>query len=245
MTWQRFIFCSDLHGDRQDPDTVEALFRFLVEWKPEIVIFGGDLVDLRPLRKGAGADEKRESMRADIDAGREFIDRLFSFGKPGQRYFHDGNHDHRLTEAAESSDGPLADLAGLGLRERNSQLKRLRAHVLPYHKRNGVLRIGHLKTLHGFFCGVFATRQHAQVYGGCLVGHTHVVDEHAVPGLERRVARSVGALCLLDMDYNSRQPNTLRQAHGWAWGVVNSKTGNYFTYQAEKIDGVWNWEIAQ
>lgn len=214
-------------------------------YKPAITIFGGDLVDLRPLRKGAGADERRESMSADIEAGSQFINRFFSYGKPGQRYFHDGNHDHRLVEAAESSDGPLADLAGLGLRERNSQLKKLKAHILPYHKRDGVLRIGHLKTLHGFFCGVFATRQHAQVYGGCLHGHTHVIDEHAVPGLERKVARSVGCLARLDMDYNSRQPNTLRQAHGWAWGVVNSKTGNYFTFQSEKIDGVWNWEVAR
>lgn len=245
MSWQPFVFATDLHGDRQDPSTVEALFRFMDSYKPAITIFGGDLVDLRPLRKGAGADERRESMSADIEAGSQFISRFFSYGKPGQRYFHNGNHDHRLVEAAESSDGPLADLAGLGLRERNSQLKKLKAHILPYHKRDGVLRIGHLKTLHGFFCGVYATRQHAQVYGSCLMGHVHVIDEHAVPGLERKVARSVGCLARLDMDYNSRQPNTLRQAHGWAWGVVNSKTGDYFTFQAEEIGGAWNWEVAR
>ena len=41
------------------------------------------------------------------------------------------------------------------------------------------------------------------------------------------------------MDYNSRMPNTLRQSHGWAYGVLNRATGAYHVWQAEKIDGQW------
>lgn len=109
MTFDRFLLGTDLHGDRQSASTVKAFLEFDAIWKPDIRIFGGDLIDLRALRKG----------------------------------------------------------------------------------------------------------------------------------LERRVARAVGCLCALEMDYNSRQPNTLRQAHGWAYGVINRKTGAYHVWQAEEIEGKW------
>jgi hypothetical protein len=116
---------------------------------------------------------------------------------------------------------------------------KLRCEMLPYHKRLGVLRLGHLKLLHGFFAGVTAPRQHALTYGACLHGHTHTIDEASVPGLERRTARAVGALCKLDMPYNSRMPVTLRHAHGWAYGVLHEKTGDYHVWQASKIADTW------
>ena len=75
--------------------------------------------------------------------------------------------------------------------------------------------------------------------GSTLFGHCHTIDEHSIPGLERRVARASGALCQLDMDYNSRMPVTLRHANGWAFGVINKTTGKYHSWQAERVDGKW------
>ena len=40
-------------------------------------------------------------------------------------------------------------------------------------------------------------------------------------------------------DYNARQPNTLRQANGFAYGVIHEKTGNFHCWQAEQIGGKW------
>ena len=232
MSLDRFTFCSDLHGDRQDPETVKAFFDFDKEWRPHHKIFGGDLIDLRALRKGASQEEKCDSMRADIDAGRDFLSRW----KPTT--WIRGNHDERLWEtAASAKDGIVADYAQRGCSDFETLCARLKVGMLPYHKRFGVLRIGHLKMLHGFHCGIYAARQTALVYGSALFGHIHCIDEHAIPGLERRVARAVGCLCALDLEYNSRQPNTLRQAHGWAYGVINSKTGDYFVWQAESLNG--------
>ena len=206
-------------------------------WKPEVAIFGGDLVDLRPLRKGASVEEKSESMQADIGAGNVFINRFFRFGKT--RVFHIGNHDARLDEAAESNDGALSDLASLGVRERNSRLQKLKAHILPYHKRDGIYQRGHLRTLHGFACGAFAARQTAAVYGACLFGHVHASESFSIPGLERRVARSSGCLARLDMPYASRTPSSLRQCNGWIFGVIHKKTGVYHCWSAENTDGMW------
>lgn len=233
MSWKRFIVCSDLHGDKQDPDAVDVFFQFTKQWRPHIRIFAGDLWDFRPLRKKANDEERRESMAADKDAGLRFLKR-----------FHPdalirGNHDERMWELAEMDCGVLSDYARESIEGIDKLLKRMKCRMLPYHKRLGVFRLGHLKILHGFASGIYASRQHALVYGSCLFGHTHAVDEHAIAGLDRRVSRNIGCICRLDMDYNSRQMNTLKQAHGFAYGVTNTRTGDYFVWQAEEIGGQW------
>ncbi len=233
MTFRRFIFASDLHGDMQEPAVVSALLAFTKAWKPQIKVFGGDLFDFRNLRRGAAAEERGESMRSAVDACLRFLTNF----QP--HHYLRGNHCERLWELATRGQGIEADYAQKGVQDIEARCARLKCQVLPYHKRDGVLRLGHLKMLHGFHAGVTATRQHALTYGACLHGHTHTIDEASVPGLERRTARSVGALCKLDMPYNARMPGTLRHAHGWAYGVLNDRTGSYHVWQAEQIDDLW------
>ncbi len=229
--WQKFIVGFDPHGDKQDPDANSAFFKFAAHWKAHYHILGGDLWDFRPLRHKANDEEKRESMKQDFESGMEWLARF----KPD--YFIRGNHDERLWELAAADNGVRSDYAIEGIGKIEKETKRLGCRMLPYHKRDGVLRIGHLKVIHGFFCGVYAARQTALVYGSTLFGHVHDITEHCIPGLERRVARACGCLCQLDMEYAARSPNTLRQAHGWAYGVINSRTGDYHVFQAEKIGG--------
>lgn len=229
---QRFIFASDLHGDQQDKAAVKALHRATDAFKPKLRIFGGDLIDARPLRKGASPEERSESMLIDWRKGLEFI----SAWKPTHMLM--GNHDQRLWDLAEADKGIETDYAWKGIQELESRLEKEKCEWLPYHKRS-VFRFGHMKCLHGYYHGMYAARQHASTYGACLFGHTHTIDEFSVPGLERRVARGAGCLCNLDMKYNSRMPSSLRHAHGFVLGVVNEKTGNYWTMQAEEVDGKW------
>ncbi len=233
MSWTRFTAAFDNHGDQANAPALAKFLAFVKLWKPAIRIHGGDNWNFVPLRRKASEDERHQSMKADFEAGIEFFDSY----KP--THFIRGNHDERLWELAERGQGVEADYAGKGIGEIGAKLKALKCEMLPYHKRLGVLRVGHLKVIHGFACGIYAARATALVYGSTLFGHIHAIDEHAIPGLERRVARACGALCNLDMDYNSRQPNTLRQAHGFAYGVVDQKSGNYHVWVAEEVGGKW------
>ncbi len=228
-----FVVGTDIHGDEQDAPANNVFFDFVDDFKPDIRICGGDLWDFRALRKGASEDERQESMRKDYDAGVNWIKKFHP------HYFLRGNHDERLWEMAEVGNGVCGDYAQSGVMEIQGILEKMKCRMLPYHKRDGVLKLGSLKILHGFHCGVFAARQTALVYGSSLFGHTHVIDEHSIGGLERRVARNIGCLCKLDMDYNSRNPNTLRQAHGFAYGIIHEKTGAFHVWQAEEIAGKW------
>lgn len=229
---KRFIFATDLHGDQQDKAAVKALFKATESFKPHIRIFGGDLIDARPLRKGAGPEERAESMADDWRAGLKFI----SEWKPTHLLM--GNHDQRLWDLAEADKGVETDYAWKGIQEMEARLEKTRTEWLPYHKKS-VFKFGHMKCLHGYYHGMYAARQHAATYGACLFGHTHTIDEFAIPGLERRVARGAGCLCNLDMKYNSRQPSSLRHAHGFVVGTINEKTGDYWTFQAEEVNNTW------
>ena len=230
---QRFIFATDLHGDQQDKAAVKALIAATDSFKPHLRIFGGDLFDLRPLRRGCSVEERSESMMTDWRKGLEFL----SLWRPTHLLM--GNHDQRLYDLAEDdSKGIEQDYAWKGVQELEARLEKHKTEWLPYHKRS-VFKFGHMKCLHGMYHGMYAARQHAATYGGCLFGHTHTIDEFSLPGLERRVARGAGCLCNLDMKYNSRMPSSLRHAHGFVLGVINEKTGNYWTMQAEEVDGVW------
>jgi hypothetical protein len=229
---RRFVFCADNHGDHADPATLAVFWEFLKFWKPEVRVHGGDCFDFRCLRKNASEGEKRDRIQADIDAGCDFLRKL----KP--THWLRGNHDERLMDAAKGDDGKLADFASylwVDIKDAAGA-----AQILPYDKRAGVLRIGRLKMIHGYHGGVTAARLAAQVYGSVLMGHTHAIDHAAVPGLDSRVGRSVGALCNLQADYNRAHANTLRQAHGWGYGLL-LPGGEYVYWQAQRVGGAWHF----
>jgi len=230
---KRFIFATDLHGDQQDKAAVKALLKATESFKPHLRIFGGDLFDLRPLRRGCSQEERSESMMTDWRKGLEFI----SLWKPTHLLL--GNHDQRLYDLAENdSKGIEQDYAFKGVQELEDRLDKHKTEWLPYHKRS-VFQFGHMKCLHGYYHGMSAARSHALTYGACLFGHTHTIDEYAIPGLERRVARGAGCLCKTDMHYNSRTPSSMRHANGFILGTYNEKTGDYWTFQAEEINNTW------
>ena len=233
--WKRFCSAADVHGDQQDAKANKAFFGFVDKWRPEIRVLNGDLWDFRPLRNGAGADERRESMTADYDAGLLWLDRF----KP--THFNLGNHDDRLWELAyKKQEGPLTDLALRGVNEIQEKLRGMECRLLPYDKRNGLLQIGHLKWIHGFGgAAITAAKRHASIYGSVLINHFHSIQCISIEGIENRIGRVCGCLCKLDMEYNARQLGSLMHRHGWAYGVVNSKTGNYHVWQASDVDGKW------
>jgi len=228
---RRFVFASDVHGDEQDPKAVSVFFDFVKHWKPEIRVHGGDAFDFRYLRRGALPAEEREDVKSDFDMGIDFIKRL----KP--THFLRGNHDERLWDRLNDDDGKVRDYA---IRVADDICCALgsECQMLPYDKRAGVLRIGKLKMIHGYSSGVYAARLAAQVYGAVLLGHSHTIDAYSSPSLEQHTAYICGCLCKLDMQYNRAQLQTLRQAHGWAYGII-APSGLYQVWQARNLDGEW------
>jgi hypothetical protein len=229
MSWRRFCIAFDLHGDMQCSATTNAFFRFVRDFKPQDRIIGGDLWDFRSLRAKAVPKEQRETLLPDFEAGMEFFD---SF-KPNS--FLLGNHCQRLWKRAGAGDGPSTDLASVLVGRFEKAAERIGCRVLSYHKRKGVLSLGRLNVIHGFFAGDSAAKKHAAVYGNVVAGHIHAYDRVSLPSYGGIVEGiQAPAMCKVEMEYNESQPGTLRHSNGWVYGEWNDKT---FHVDVARVDG--------
>ena len=233
MKGTRFVIGADSHGDQLDPVAANAIMAFIRDYRPTIRIHLGDAYDFRNLRKGASDEEKAESLTEDWDMGSDFLRKFFDGGKIN--HFLRGNHDERLFELQTSATGVMRDYASDAVKRFNQHIKRCRAQMLPYDSRLGILRLGHLKCIHGYACGKGAAAVHARVYRHCIWGHTHTIETYPVETDEgQKESRGIGALCKIDMPYNSRQTNKLRHNNGWAYGVMFND-GTYQIWQTSRI----------
>lgn len=231
---KRFILATDSHGDMVDPVTENALFAFIKDYRPEVRIHLGDAYDFRNLRRGASDDEKADSLQDDWAMGSDFLRRFFEGGK--ENHFLRGNHDERLYYLQSSATGVLRDYADDAVKKFEQLVTRAcRAKMLPYDARNGILRIGHFKGVHGYFTGKGAAARHAQVFRHCFYGHCHSFMSSPVESDEGpKEARGVGALCKIDMPYNQAQTNKLMHNNGWGYGVM-FPDGTYQYWDAKRI----------
>lgn len=231
---KRFVIAPDIHGSEQDPYAVEAIHRFVGDFKPEIRIIAGDLWDFAAIRNGASPEEKAQSMATDFAAGCYFANRFFHGGKENHLML--GNHDVRVYDMAQCQDGAKRDLATRMVDDIRALAKKNKATLWPYDSRHGVLKIGHLTVIHGYHTGANACATHARIYGNVVFGHIHSIESFQTPGLEQKEARSIGCLCRLDMDYASRKTGKLKWSHGWAAGMIFDD-GTYSIFQARSING--------
>ena len=235
MKPRRFIVCSDIHGDMQDPVAVKALQAFTKDYNPEIRVIAGDLWDFRNLRKGASDSEKADSLVDDWNKGVEFATNFFKGGKENVLML--GNHDVRLWHLAESTEGLIKDYCTDGIAKINQYCKRWNAKLVPYTVREGFYRIGHLKVIHGFATGPNATATHINSYQSNIIhGHTHNIAVVSVRSIEPREGRAIGCLCKLDMPYSNAKLGSLMWSHGWAFGEVYPND-EFQIFQARSIGG--------
>ena len=231
MAWKTFCFVSDVHGDQQDPQAVKAFYRFCDDFRPSIRIMGGDLFDMRPLRRGASEEEKREKLMTDFNCGLEFLRKY----QPTNLLL--GNHDIRLWNMARDGFGITQEYATGLVNVVEALCAKMKCPVLPYDKRKGVLSIGKLKAIHGYATGPHAARRQAQAYGNVLAGHTHDIASCTIEDVTAHTCHICGCLALLDMPYNSTQIGALRHRQGWGMGVINTRTGIFHFAQVEGVEG--------
>lgn len=231
---RRFLICGDIHGDEMHEPSVKALLSFCKDYQPDVVINLGDNWNFKSLRKKASEEERAESLMDDWEMGKDFFEKLFSFGS--EKYFLRGNHDERMWHAMASHNGAVADFAGAMVKRIEELCRKYKVKMLPYDSRSGVLKIGHLQVLHGYHHGMNACSSHARIYGNCVFGHIHSIESLQVPGLEMKESRSIGCLCTVNPDYMSTKTAKLRWAHGWAYGLLHSD-GTYSIYQTREING--------
>lgn len=232
-TW---VFATDLHGDHQCTDTVEAFLKFCKSYQPKHRIFGGDLFDFRAMRRGASKSEQAESMECDVWAGMEFLEKF----KP--TVFLRGNHDERIWDMAKfHENGIVRDSAKQGIKDIEKKCRSLKCKMIPYDATLGVHTLHQVRFIHGFHAGLYATKKHAEVYapeGGLVLhGHTHSIQFASIARKGGASGMGVGCLATLEMEYNRNHTGRLMHQNGWAYGVAWN--GGQKAFQADRRAGKW------
>lgn len=231
---QRWMLCTDTHGDKIDPAARDAAMRFRDAFQPEVRIDGGDIFDFRPLRKGASEDEILETLAADVEAGQKWLKDY----QPTQVLL--GNHDWRLWDRAQDcTDGVKAQYLRQMIDNILDGFDLAGTQWFPYDIERGVFQYGDTKFLHGYGHGMHIGYHLAMEYGNAIMGHVHQFQESPGKRVDRTVGRTCGCMCKLDMGYNRRRTASFRWSQGFMYGWKD-EDGTLYVQTLRPVAGKWH-----
>lgn len=240
MSCTKVIAIPDIQAPRHDPVAVDTAIQIVKGEKPDVVIFIGDVADLKSVSKYQDKSWQEAAITADVEIGAagEILDRFDKVIPPKSRkIFLEGNHDRRLSLWFIQNAAKLGpnfsgnDIAAqLDLRDRGYEY--IPTEQQPY-------RIGKVGFIHGWYTNLYHAAKTVRMAGqNVLYGHTHDYQVSTGPHLEQeapRIAMSMGCLC------DFRQPYLDSRANNWIHGVgivyIDEKTGKFWPYFAPIIAG--------
>lgn len=236
--WTKFVFFSDNHGDLENTAVSDAFANFLIQFKPDVKIHGGDCFDMVALRKGAAGRDEYMSLEDDLDSGLKFISRF----KPD--VFLMGNHEDRLYKMRSSAgNGIVRDYCDNTIKLIVNELKSNGCKVIKeYHAEGGVYRLGPIAFVHGYTANTRSVEEHAIHYapvgGACVIGHLHSIQQVNAKKHGGAVGFCGGCFCQKDkMTYSKNNLGTSKWGNGWIYGWVKGK--DWKILQAHKVGGHW------
>lgn len=231
-----FIYVSDTHGELIDQSCREAIRDFIAAYKPDQRFHGGDAFDMRPLRNGAGAEDRASSLMGDVEAGIEFLEEY----KPHRITW--GNHDARLWDLAGSLRESFEIDAARLLRDKIENVCRSMAIVTtPYEKETGWQEIAPGRLIgHGFASSMYPAKVMAMHFGSTITGHVHAFDYHRLDNLRRDESYVSGCCCEINQPYNRAHRRTLKHEHVFLAGKADTNTGDWQIWPVRKrSNGRW------
>jgi len=223
-THKRFFIGFDRHTPEHDPVVDEIALAFIHDFKPHIRVAGGDWQTVDQISKFK--NDSKTALKADFQANEAAL------AAYGITHYLEGNHEERLRRVGlvEENVRSMYDL------KEHLHLVKQRIKLLPYHPEKGVLKIGELKILHGFFANEYMAKKTAMIYGTCVFGHAHRFQTfQSKQAFYDRVGFAIGMLGQVRPSWvEHRAP--LGWAQGFAFGYLH-RNGHFDLYPVRIIDG--------
>lgn len=221
----------------------DYLGKLILDVRPDVVIHLGDSADMPSLSsydRGTKAFQGR-NYRADIDSHLDFNDRVWGTVRAAkkklpERYFFEGNHEHRIKKAINLQP----ELEG-AISFDDLELSRYYDHVIEYNGRSpGVREIDGIQYAHFFISGVMgksiggahpAYAILAKGHGSATAGDLHLLSYECQTGIGGRRIQGLVAGCYQDYDSDwAGEANKL-----WWRGVVIKRNVSNGCYDPEFI----------
>lgn len=214
----------DRHTPEHDPVVDRIALDFLHDFKPHIRVAGGDWQTVDQVSKFSNDSE--------TELKEDFCANEAALASYGITHYLEGNHEERLRRIG-LVDRRLRSMFDL---RANLHLTKRKIKLLPYHPRRGVLKIGSLVILHGFFANEYYAKKTASIYGTCVFGHAHRFQTfQSKQAFYDRVGFGIGMLGDVTPSWiEHRAP--LGWANGFAFGYLH-RNGCFDLYPVRIING--------
>ena len=221
-------------------NSLVACMKFCHDFKPDVTILGGDVVDLSEISR---FNERKkltvEGLRLEhtFEIANEFLDEVDEFSK-GDKVYLMGNHEAWLPLYIEQH--PV--LHGAFSIEKNLRLKERGYEIIPENK---CYKLGHARFIHGWYWTKYHSAKTVSEMGdNVFYGHTHDLQSYTKTNYESKpiIGHSCGCLCELDPDWRRGRPNRWVNGFGVFYFLPN---GNFTFYNPIIIDGkfIWNGKL--
>lgn len=224
MPLTKGIFISDVHLPDNIP--LRPVFDYMKDFKPDVVILGGDIIDAKGMH---GAD----SMRADqVDMGNYERDCKLLYGflsdirdtAPRAHYVYlEGNHCERYKRLARKYPKVFADAFNI---PRDAFPKGMGIDWVEYGTYQSSVEIGDTTFIHGNIWPDAHAKAYATRYtpNKVVYGHLHhyqaYTTHRATPSMSPRYAVTAGCLCKLDPEWKRGE------GHKWQNGFISFMSNN-------------------
>ena len=226
----KVLILSDIHYPHHDKPSMRAIEKFMPDFKPDILIYLGDQLDLGMIMdywKGHIGDIKEQSIISDYEGFDEMMRRHIKLcGKPKVVFF-EGNHEERIPRLIQQQ--PLHRKSDIIL-EKFFKFKERGIEFIPFNK---IYKVGKLYFLHGVYYNQYHAKKTVDAYKRSVIyGHAHDTQSYSDVSPfdvnDVHIAKSIGCLANCNPTYKKNAPN--RWVHGFAVAYVmdNGNFNDYF-----------------
>ncbi len=207
---------------------LKPVLDFMKDFKPDIVILGGDFLHLNYFSRWAEMkpnDLAGDKFKQDIIIANKILDKIDKFAAPkAEKYYLEGNHEERIRRFIEKFPY-LAQVLDL---QRELRLKERNYKWVSY---NNYAKVGKLYFIHGHYTSKYHSNKHLQVYGKNIrYGHVHdyqIASQISPIDFQRRLGISIPCLCHLNPDYMKNKPN--KWINGFHYAYID-KNGLFYEF---------------
>ncbi len=216
-TGLRFLIGADRHAPEFDP-TVDKIFGdFAHDFKPHRTFALGDWMNCDQV-----TDYPNECDTDLLDDAEEVGDKLDAWKVTD--YFL-GNHEERLSRCGLVRKGLRKALNPSHLLD----LDRRKIRCYPYERKRGVVKLGKLHLLHGFYTTDIVAKTTTLIYNCCLFGHAHRFQVYQPKNaFSNHTGFAIGMMGKTEQSWEKNKPPS-GHMQGFAFGYLH-RNGHFDLY---------------
>lgn len=194
---------SDIHYPYQDEKACEVADMFLEDYKPDVLVYNGDVADCYSVSSYEKSYKKKMNIQEELDYTHEKLKERFKrLPSIQETYFVEGNHENRFNRAIQAGMSTMGSLRGLSI-QHSMGLDELDITYVPSGEE---LKIGKLLFTHGHMARKHAgntARGHYEQYGcSVIIGHVHRLSvSYKRNKFGNHAMIENGTLCDFDVEY--------------------------------------------